>query len=212
MAMTRSLFIAALVGVALWSHDVRAAEYRIRPERSEVVALVFKTGFASAFAHDHVVRATRFSGSIRGHPGDPASAVVDVTVAAAALAADEPEMRKKHRLPAELRDADRREIESTMLGKTQLDVAAYPEIGFRSVAIEPQANDGFLVTGDFSLHGTTRRIRVPVTVRRSGDALRATGAFDVNQSDFGIAPVSLFLGAVRNQDRVRILFDLVATP
>jgi hypothetical protein len=40
----------------------------------------------------------------------------------------------------------------------------------------------------------------------------ATGSFEVNQSDFGITPYSLFLGAVRNQDRVRVLFDLVAAP
>jgi hypothetical protein len=42
--------------------------------------------------------------------------------------------------------------------------------------------------------------------------VRATGAFDVNQSDFGITPVSLFFGAVRNRDRVRVVFDLVAAP
>ena len=209
--MKRSVFIAALVGMALCSRDARAAEYLFRPQRSELVALVFKTGFASGFAHDHIVRATLFSGSIRGDPGHPAAAAVDVTVAAAALAADEPEMRKKHDLAAGLSDADRREIQSTMLGETQLHVAAYPDITFRSVAVELRGSGELLVTGDFTLHGTTRRIRVSVRVQFSGDTVRATGAFDVNQSDFGITPVSLFFGAVRNQDRVRILFDLLAT-
>ena len=212
MAMKRSVFIAALVGMALCSRDARAGEYLFRPQRSELVALVFKTGFASALAHDHIVRATRFSGSIRGDPGHPAAAAVDVTVAAAALAADEPEMRKKHDLPAGLSDADRRKIQSTMLGETQLHVAAYPDITFRSVAVEPRGSGDLLVTGDFTLHGMTRRIRVPVSVQFFGETLRATGAFDINQSEFGITPVSLFLGAVRNQDRVRILFDLVAAP
>ena len=89
---------------------------------------------------------------------------------------------------------------------------AYPDITFRSVAVEPRGSGDLLVTGDFTLHGTTRRIHVPVSVQLSGDTLHATGVFDVNQSDFGITPVSLFLGAVRNQDRVRILFDLLATP
>jgi polyisoprenoid-binding protein YceI len=78
--------------------------------------------------------------------------------------------------------------------------------------VEPRGSVGFLVTGDFTLHGMSRRIAVPVSVQLAGDTLRVTGSFDINQSDFGIKPVSLFLGAVRNQDRVRIVFDLVATP
>jgi polyisoprenoid-binding protein YceI len=210
--MKRRLLIAALVGMALRCREAEAAEYRIRPEQSELAVLVFKTGFAAAFAHDHVVRATRFSGSIRGDSSAPTSALVEVTVAAAALSADEPEMRTKHGLAAGLSDGDRREIQATMLGATQLDVAAYPDIAFRSAAVESRGGSEFLVTGDFTLHGTTRRIRVPVTARLSSETLRATGSFEVNQSDFGITPIALFFGAVRNQDRIRIIFDLVATP
>lgn len=208
----KGLLVLALVVLGLLSGGAEAAEYVIRPERSELVVLVFKTGFASALAHDHVVRATRISGSIRGDASNPAAAAVRVAVAAEALAADEPETRKKHGVAGTLSDADRREIQATMLGETQLHVAAYPDITFRSVTVEPRAGSDFLVTGDFTLRGTTRRIHVPVTLQLSGDALRATGAFDFNQSDFGITPVSLFLGAVRNQDRVRIVFDLVASP
>lgn len=211
-AVKKSLLLVAVAAMTLLSSSAEAAEYLIRPARSELVVLVLKAGLASALAHDHVVRATRFSGSIRGDPSGPAAAVVRVTVAAAALAADEPEMRKKHGLTAALSDSDRREIQSAMLGETQLHVAAYPEITFQSVAVEPRASRAFLVTGDFTLHGTTRRIQVPVTAEVSGDTLRATGAFDFRQSDFGITPFSFFLGAVRNQDRVRIVFDLVATP
>jgi polyisoprenoid-binding protein YceI len=210
--MKGSLLLVALVAITVSSHRATAAEYQIRSEQSEIVVLVFKTGLASALAHDHVVRATHVAGSISGDPGNPATAVVRVTVDAATLAADEPDMRKKHGLAGVLGDADRREIQATMVGEAQLQVTAYPDISFRSVAVEPRAPTGFLVTGDFTLRGTTRRIRVPLTTQLSRDTLRATGAFDFNQSDFGITPVSLFLGAVRNQDRVRVVFDLVAAP
>lgn len=210
--MKRSFLLVELFIIALSSHGAMAAEYLIRPEQSELVVLVFKTGFASALAHDHVVRATRFSGSISGDPGNPANAVVRVTVPASALAADEPEMRNKHGVAGTLGDSDRREIQSTMLGDSQLHVTAFPDISFRAVSVEPRSPAGFLVTGDFTLRGTTRRISIPVAAQFSGDTLRATGAFEFNQSDFGITPVSLFLGAVRNQDRVRVVFDLVAAP
>ncbi len=205
-----SLLICLLL--ALSSPGAIAAEYRLRPEQSELVVLVFKTGFASALAHDHVVRATRFSGTISGDPSNPGSAIVRVTVPVEALAADEPEVRRQHGLATTLDDADRREIQLTMLGETQLHAAAYPDIGFRSVAIEPRAPAEYLLTGDFTLHGTTRRISFLVTAHGSGDVLRATGSFELDQSDFGITPLSRFLGAVRNQDRVRVVFDLVATP
>ena len=210
--MKRICLLVALVVLALASSSVRAAEYLLRSEQSELLVLVFKAGFASVLAHDHVVRATRFDGTIRGDPADPATAVVQVTVSAAALVADEPEVRQRHGLAGTLSSADRREIQAKMLGETQLHVAAYPDISFRSVAVEPRAAASFLVTGDFTLHGTTRRISVPVAAQLSGGTLRATGAFDFNQNDFGITPVSLLLGAVRTQDRVRIVFDLVAAP
>lgn len=207
-----SALLVLLLVLSLSPSTAVAAEYVIRLEQSELVVLLFKTGFAAAFAHDHVVRATRFSGSISGDPGNPATAAVRVTVPAEALAADEPETRKKHGLAGDLSESDRQDIQATMRGDRQLDVAKYPDIGFRSVSIEPRAAGDFLLTGDFTLHGTTRRITMPVIGRLSDGALRATGSFEFNQSDFGITPVSLFLGAVRNQDRVRIVFDLVATP
>jgi polyisoprenoid-binding protein YceI len=210
--MKRRFLLAALLVLILAPPGSRAADYEIRAARSELVVLVFKAGIASVLAHDHVIRATRLVGSVSGDPTDPASAVVRVTVPAAALVADEPEARRRHGVTGTLGDADRREIQSTMLGESQLHVAAYPDISFRSVAVEPRGPAGFLVTGDFTLHGTTRRISIPVTAQLSGEVLRATGAFEFTQSDFGIAPVSLFLGAVRNQDRVRIAFDIVATP
>ncbi len=210
--MRRNLLLVVLFVLALLPRSVVAAEYTLQPERSELVVLVFKSGFASAFAHDHVVRATTFTGSVSGDPGNPVSAAVRVAVPVDALAVDEPEIRKKHGLPEGPGDSDRREIRGTMLGDRQLDAAKYTEIGFRSVSIVPQAGGGFLLSGDFTLHGTTRRISIPVAARLSNGALHATGSFEFKQSDFGITPISLFLGAVRNQDRVRIVFDLVATP
>ncbi len=166
--------LGALGTLILVSPGAMAAEYVIRADQSELVVLVFKTGFAAALAHDHVVRATRVAGSISGDPTNPATTVVRVTVAAETLAADEPDMRKKHGLAAVLGDADRREIQATMLGETQLHVAAYPDITFRSVSVEPRPPAGFLVTGDFTLRGTTRRLSVPVTAELAGDTLRAT--------------------------------------
>ena len=42
------------------------------------------------------------------------------------------------------------------------DVAHYPTLTFRSTEVRPSAPDTLLVSGDFTLHGVTKRIVVPV--------------------------------------------------
>ncbi len=187
-----------------------AAEFLVQPERSELVVKVYKAGLASALAHDHVVRATRLRGLITGDPTNPESGFVELIVQAGSLVADEPEMRRKHGLPKGPGDSDRRQIQSSMLGEGQLDAAKYPEIAFRSTSVQPQGSNRVIVSGDFTLHGTTRRISLPVVVRVTTDSVEASGTFDFNQSDFGITPYSAFLGAVRNRDRLTLLFDVTA--
>jgi polyisoprenoid-binding protein YceI len=202
---------AAVVAFSLLAPAIAsAAEFVVQPERSELVVRLYKAGFASALAHDHVIRATRYEGIVRGDPGDPASASVEVTVQADSLLADEPEMRRKHGLTQPLSDSDRRDIQASMLGDRQLDVARHQTIAFRSTSVQVQGANRALLTGDFTLHGTTRRVTSPVTAQLSGDTFRATGSFDFNQSDFGIQPFSAFLGAVRNQDRITLIFDITA--
>ncbi len=187
-----------------------AAEFVVQPERSELVVKVYKAGVASALAHDHVVRATRFAGRVTGDPSNPASGYVELIVPVGSLVADEPDMRRKHGLPQGPGESDRQQIQSTMLGESQLNAGKYPEITFRSTSVHEQGSNRVIVSGDFTLHGTTRRISLPVLIRVTNDTLQATGAFDINQTDFGIKPYSAFLGAVRNQDRVTLLFDVTA--
>ncbi len=42
------------------------------------------------------------------------------------------------------------------------DVEKYPTITFRSTKVEAKGNDSYEVTGDFTMHGVTKTIRVPV--------------------------------------------------
>ena len=65
MATNRSGCLLVCFLLTLSSHGAGAAEYLLRPEQSELIVLVFKAGFASGLAHDHVVRATRFAGAVR---------------------------------------------------------------------------------------------------------------------------------------------------
>jgi hypothetical protein len=51
-------------------------------------------------------------------------------------------------------------------------------------------------------------VTVPAAVREQGDRLVAEGEFDILQSDFGIAPFSVAMGALQVQDRLRVRFSI----
>jgi len=75
------------------------------------------------------------------------------------------------------------------------DVAKYPTITFKSTKIEPKGKDSYEVTGEFSMHGVTKTITVPV---KHGGFLKIKGRtgmgektgfeinFPLNRKEFGI--------------------------
>ncbi|GAB4341217.1 MAG: hypothetical protein Kow0099_17710 [Candidatus Abyssubacteria bacterium] len=199
--------LCALHGLA------EAADYRVVPERSELIVQLYKSGIASAFAHNHVIRATEFSGEAQFSPDDPSHSSIQLEVNAASLKADEPELRQKYGLTKKLSDADRDEIQQTMESPRQMDVQRYPTITFQSTDVREESENRFLITGDLTMHGVTRAVTVPATIEThdNGD-IRGRASFAFKQSDFGIEPFSAFFGAVKNQDEAVMRMDITVTP
>jgi polyisoprenoid-binding protein YceI len=78
------------------------------------------------------------------------------------------------------------------------EVKTYPTAKFASTKIE-KAADGFTVTGDLTLHGKTKSISFPATIKVSADAVSLTSTFKINRQDFGIS-----FGAGKVDDDVTI--------
>ena len=187
-----------------------AAEMRLDPGRSTLLVKLYKDGPASAFAHDHVVQARRFVGTIHWDPARPEATRVHVEVEAASLDADEPGLRRRLSM-TDMSEGTRADVQRTMVGARQLDVASHPKIAFRSTAVEPQGEGRLLVRGELTLHGVTRPVSLPVTVDElSSGAVRGRGTLRLKQSDYGISPYRFAFGAVRNRDGVDLILDLVA--
>lgn len=187
-----------------------AATYQVDPGRSELVVRLRKAGVAAAFAHDHVIRATRFSGRVELPSQDPTAGSVEIEVDTRSLRADEPAVRLKHGLDKPLDEKDRNEIQATMEGPGQLDVASHPTISFRSTSVEASGDGGYVVAGALTLHGTTQQIRFPAKIEVASGELVASGAMSFQQSAFGIEPYSGLGGAVRNRDEADLIVHLVA--
>ncbi|HJU82648.1 MAG TPA: YceI family protein [Holophagaceae bacterium] len=143
--------------------------YKIDPAHSEV-----------GFKVRHIVSRTpghfsRFEGTIQVDDKDPAKSSVEITIQSASITTDN-DSRDKH-----LRSAD------------FFDVEKFPTLTFRSVGVKDKGDGRLEVTGDFTLHGVTKRITVPVT------ALGATkdpwgnvrggweASFKVNRLDYGVS-------------------------
>lgn len=209
--MSRAAFSSLLAAVLLALFAAPAASAKqlaVDPARSVLVLRVWKEGPGSIFAHDHVARATKLSGTVRWDPAQPNASSVEVTVDADGLVMDEPNIRRRFDMPV-IKEVDRRSIQRTMRGPQQLDVAKFPTIAFRSRRVDSAGNGKLRIAGTFTLHGVSRDVTFAAAVEQRGEYLHANGSFRFRQSDFGITPYN-FGNTVRNQDEVELQVELLA--
>lgn len=177
------------------------------PARSELVVLVWKRGAASAFAHDHVVRATAFSGTATADGGVLS---VQVEVDATSLVADEPALRERLKVGAPVSEDDARHVTSNLKAESQLDVARFPSIRFETLGSTVPAEGGKgVVSGILTLHGVSRQVQVPATATPVDGGLEASARLRFKTSEFGVRPYSAMLGLVGNRDEVELRIRLL---
>ena len=94
--------------------------------------------------------------------------------------------------------------------KTVFETATYPDIVFRAENLRvdlSKDSQTLSVPGELELHGVMKRLRVPVSLKRGGGLLRASGSFEVLLSDFDMKRPGLFGDVV--EDEVNINFEVV---
>jgi hypothetical protein len=187
-----------------------AVRYEILPDLSEVRVLVFRAGPLAGLGHNHVIQARNIRGEIRLADEIRRSTftielpVKDFLVDAEPARADEGQAFSPQ--------PDGEAIAGTvanMLGAKVLDAENYPLIAIKSVAVSGPAW-GMDVTMRVTLHGVAREITVPTALEVSGGKLVATAFFSINQTDFGIAPMSVLGGGLQVDNTVRVRMRIVA--
>jgi polyisoprenoid-binding protein YceI len=140
-------------------------------------------------------------GTIVYDPENPSATQVDATVDAATLSTGDPR-RDDH-----LKTAD------------FFDVAQYPEIAFKAKRTEKIGDGEFKVTGDLTIHGTTREVTLNVDNVSpeakdpwGGVRIGATAKTKIDRQQFGITWNSpLETGGVMIGDEVKLELDLEFT-
>jgi polyisoprenoid-binding protein YceI len=189
-----------------------AETYKLDVKASELVVKTWKDGVAAAFAHNHVIQATDFTGELSYDAQKPDATKVNVTVQVASLTPDEPALRKKFGETAEIGEGDRKKVAANMLSEGQLDGAKFPTITFASTSVSKDKKGGTLLLGKLTLHGVTKDVEVPVTIAvKDGQAI-GDGKLRFKTSDFGVKPYSTGLGSIRNRDEVELALHLVGSP
>lgn len=149
----------------------------------------FKDGLLSRVAHDLQLTLSRFEIAVEGEAVTgtfwPGSLRVDGPVSGGRLE------------PEGLRDKDRAEIQGTIADKI-LQIGRHPTAQFTGT------HRGDAVNGTLALAG--RSAPVSLTARAADGRIR--GEVELVPTRWGIAPYKALLGAIKLQDRVRVVFDL----
>ena len=187
----KNLLMALAVTLAASSLAAAVVTYQIRPEGTQVVEFHAEDTY-DAFDG----RTNRATGTIRADAAAPASSVVEVAIDLRSLETG-----------VALRDKEMRDL--------YLETHKFPTATFLSVGvtgpevIQPNQPAEILVAGDFSLHGVTRRLRIPVrVVLIPGARIHATSQFRIKLTDFGIKVPHNVLVTV--DDEVPVRLDLWA--
>jgi hypothetical protein len=186
-----------------------ATVYRVS-STSEAHVLVFRGGALARLGHNHVMTSRSIVGRVWLHSQLGRSGF-ELTFPVDGLIVDDPDVRRAagSDFPPEIPQADRDGTRRNMLRTEVLDGERYPMVTLRSARVAG-ALPTPTITVRVTLKTVSREIDVPATVTVNGTRLSASGEFDLLQSDFGIEPFSIGLGALSVQDRLHVRFNVVA--
>ena len=167
----RHPFRTALAVLALAALPALAQDtYKIDPVHSEIS---FKIRHLLAKTSG---RFTKFSGEIKVDTKDIRKSSVEVNIETASINTDN-----------EMRDKDLRSDHF-------FDVEKYPVITFKSTSVKEVSKGKLEVTGDFTLHGVTKRITFPISNAGTGPGMKpgtvvagfVDGALTIDRNAYGI--------------------------
>lgn len=184
--------------------------YHIDPEQSELRVLVYKSGPMASLGHNHVIVNRALAGWVK-FSGAASGGSFSVTVPVAGFVVDDSQVRREEGadFPGEIPDDAKSGTLHNMLGAAVLDAGRFPEITVRSVSVTDD-HGALQATLAVSVAGHESTLVAPFTLVNSPDRLIASGELRLRQSALGLAPFSIFLGALRVQDEMRIKFKFAA--
>ena len=114
--------------------------------------------------------------NVQLNPAQPATSVIEATVDVNTINTDN-EKRDEH-----------------LRSENYFNVAKYPKISIKSVAITKKSGDRYVGKFNLTIKDKTKQFDIPFTYTENGSVANLTGTFKLNRLDFGVGGSSLVLG------------------
>lgn len=164
-----ALVAVAFLGGPLSGTAAAADEYRIDPVHSSIAFSVKHMVISRVKGHFN-----EFEGVIHYDEKHPENSSVSVTIKAASI------------------DTNNKKRDADVAGEQFLEAEKYPEITFKSSAIE-RKGDGFVAVGTLTIHGVSKKIRLPfslggvITDPWGNTRMGLESSIEINRQDFGLS-------------------------
>lgn len=190
---------------------VAADRYRIDSDQSELRVLVYRTGAMASLGHNHVISTHGLQGWVT-FDGNASAAAFALTVPVADFVIDDSQRRMEEGadFSDNVTDEARSGTAHNMLGPAVLNAADFPVLTIRSISVTADAAGSLEARVALEVAGHASTVLVPFMLETSPRRLIARGELALRQSSIGLTPFSVFLGALKVQDELRVKFKLVA--
>lgn len=172
-------------------------QWSLGPSNGDLTITTDAAGPAARLGHRLIIAVTAWTAQVSWSNGEPSG--VDLTFELDSLQVREGRGGLKPPSGPEKALARSNALKS-------LEAKKFPRGAFRADTIEKTA-DGYRLIGVLDLHGASRDRVIDLHVEDHGDAWGLSCEAEVTQSDFGIKPYSLMMGALKVADQVTVSFD-----
>ena len=176
--------------------------YRLDASQSKFTAHALAGGLLWFKGHDHLIAIRDFTGEAQLTPNSITPASLQIIAKAASMVET-----------SDVFTEPQKQIINKELREIVLHPDQYPEITFRSTSVTGKSISSteydLKITGDLTLHGVTRQIKIPTKITVMDNKLRAQGEFSINRGDFKVKATSAVHGLVRVRRKVKFTFDIV---
>lgn len=183
----------------------------VQLDSSRIYVFVDKTGFG----HQHGIEAKLLRSTlILGATENAGELVFDMN----SFDADTDRARKYVGLTGSTDRDTRVAVNENMKGSDVLDTRRYPTAKYvveSAKSTGKQSRRGlpiYELSGRFTLHGTERPLSFSVEVEQIRGWLHVRGAFNIQQTNYGMKPYSKAFGAVGVTDNLKIYGDIYVAP
>lgn len=174
-------------------------EWKLNASDGELLVRTGVTGRAAKMGHRLTLLMNSWDATVRWAGGQPVAVHITVDVdglvvshgegGLMALSGPEKSLARSHALKS-------------------LDAARFPKISFQADDIARTA-DGYRLSGTLDIHGMSRASAVELRVEDLGGTWQMSGEADVRQTEFGVKPYSMLMGAMKVADIVTVAFTAV---